>query len=601
MHRSGPDVFYSKQGTDVAADLSIVNPLCETHAGDGVDTLLEAVNRVKRQRYGDTAKQRGVLLLPLPATAQGHLGPELTKLCKSIADGTHVSHASVCNRYSALIAYGTGRARLAAEQALNIAPPTLVLESRSEAWCVKPESPSRKREPADGPAPVSFVPDATQVATFCARIAEAMTALLGGVDAASAPFIERVVVNARKAEAERRRAAKAEAHAAADAREEVASEHRAALEADLRENEAVVRGSFNRLISMRNSSHVAFGGAMAQLEERDAASRKALETAQAEQRVAADFVRQFVEESTAVEGVLDRTVAAHKQYGAEFAEHRQRLSNEANERISTVEAETARLEASNDAHREELQRMAEAHNIKRAKVEAELRQRVSEQHQLADDGQAYDERFMELDGRLSYAREYQAKMIAKSRSVAHSMLDYADSAVQISPATGIPVGNNGDVLVPTPAAEPVAAPRLQQLPAAPSLSFTSSPSLEKHSSVPPDSVRLRIGSRSSASLSRERTSAPPTVAKRARDSDSQQRVSPSPSPEPQRPTGHASSSSSSLSCRLDQNNLPHGAHNEERNENNGSEATRRSGNSSSSSGNQSSRRVELSVVACDRR
>jgi hypothetical protein len=127
LHVSGPDIRYSFDGNTWVADVTIVNLMTATHMQQTADSAFEVARQGKHARYDELCARAGVKFLPLPASANGHLGRELVALANIIADRTFRERLSVRREWSAAVCHGSAVGRLAAEESCGLRPATIAL------------------------------------------------------------------------------------------------------------------------------------------------------------------------------------------------------------------------------------------------------------------------------------------------------------------------------------------------------------------------------------------------------------------------------------------------------------------------------------------
>jgi hypothetical protein len=127
LHISGPDLRYIADGITTVADVTIISPLTASHAHQTLEEAFDAARATKMASYGEMCAAAGVKLVAFPAASNGPLGRELIAIGNIIADRTFRSRHTVRAEMSAAAAHGSGVARLAAEEAIGIRPPTIAL------------------------------------------------------------------------------------------------------------------------------------------------------------------------------------------------------------------------------------------------------------------------------------------------------------------------------------------------------------------------------------------------------------------------------------------------------------------------------------------
>ena len=128
LHASGPDIRFTVGGTTTVADVTILSLITASHAQHSAEDAFTAARATKLASYGAMCARAGVKLLPLPALATGHLGPELVATANQIADRTFRSRLSLRAELAASIAHGSAQARLAAEEAAGVRPATIAMQ-----------------------------------------------------------------------------------------------------------------------------------------------------------------------------------------------------------------------------------------------------------------------------------------------------------------------------------------------------------------------------------------------------------------------------------------------------------------------------------------
>lgn len=130
LRTSGPDIlFYDGAGATVAIDFTVFNPMANSNMNSSVEELAAAVTATKNGKYFDTCKRLGISFRVATATSAGVLGSDLAAMMNDIARRTFREPRSVRAVLECCIAYGTARARLAAETAQGIRPASIVLEN----------------------------------------------------------------------------------------------------------------------------------------------------------------------------------------------------------------------------------------------------------------------------------------------------------------------------------------------------------------------------------------------------------------------------------------------------------------------------------------
>jgi hypothetical protein len=128
-HVGGPDIRWVARGTTIVGDVTVVNLLTAAHHDQSLDSAFLQARLGKLQKYGALCAARGVQLLTLALTSNGVLSPEVIRLSNDIADRTFRDRTTVRNELSAAAAHGSAVARLAAEEAAGIRPPSIHMES----------------------------------------------------------------------------------------------------------------------------------------------------------------------------------------------------------------------------------------------------------------------------------------------------------------------------------------------------------------------------------------------------------------------------------------------------------------------------------------
>ncbi|MFO0467537.1 MAG: reverse transcriptase domain-containing protein [bacterium] len=141
LHVSGPDIRYAAAGTTVVADVTILGLEVASHAGQTCEAAFDAARATKVASYGALCARAGVQLLPLPATANGHLGREMVTLANACSDRCLAQRPALRALLSATIAHGSAAARLAAEERAGVRPPSIALEyvQLAERFRIAPE------------------------------------------------------------------------------------------------------------------------------------------------------------------------------------------------------------------------------------------------------------------------------------------------------------------------------------------------------------------------------------------------------------------------------------------------------------------------------
>ena len=128
LHVSGPDIRYTSGGVTTVADVTVVSLLTASHWQQSAEDAFSAARATKVASYGHLCAAAGVRLVPLPATANGHLGPELIAMANTIADRTFRERRTIRAELSAAIAHGSAVARLAAEEAGGLRPRSIAMQ-----------------------------------------------------------------------------------------------------------------------------------------------------------------------------------------------------------------------------------------------------------------------------------------------------------------------------------------------------------------------------------------------------------------------------------------------------------------------------------------
>ena len=140
VRTSGPDIRFALKGKIVVADVTVINVMCALYANGSADDAIASAEAMKMNRYGAVCAAAGVELMPLVATANGHLSPKLVQLVKTVSQAAFRDWKADLQRLSALVSYGGGRTRLAAEAAKGIRPASVSIHNAAtvRAYAVSP-------------------------------------------------------------------------------------------------------------------------------------------------------------------------------------------------------------------------------------------------------------------------------------------------------------------------------------------------------------------------------------------------------------------------------------------------------------------------------
>lgn len=129
LHVSGPDLRYTRNDETIVADVTIVNLTLATHRNQTAQQAFDAAVTTKTAKYGAVCARNNATLQTLPATANGHLGPELLKVCDLVSGSAILDRMGVRNSISSMIVYRSAACRLAAEELNGTRPPSISLQS----------------------------------------------------------------------------------------------------------------------------------------------------------------------------------------------------------------------------------------------------------------------------------------------------------------------------------------------------------------------------------------------------------------------------------------------------------------------------------------
>ena len=315
LHTSGPDLRWSSQGRTLVGDVTIVNLLTATHAHQGAEDAFAEAVRTKEAAYGDLCAAANASLITLPATANGHLGRQVAKIANACSDASFRERRALRERLSATIAHGSAAARLAAEDASGVRPPTRDMEMA--ALQVSFDAASRAPEAAPVALPPLLsapVPYASVVQRIAFGVSEELRRELPGL--AQSLVVEAIAIeraNRRRALARRRRRDAREAAAALSGVRAVHTDSDAeAAPADDDEDEAEAATTTNN-INTNNAAAAAVAAPAAP------AAQRTLPRASSPE---ADDFRRHVEARTETEAAEQRIAARAAATSAQLAKLR---------------------------------------------------------------------------------------------------------------------------------------------------------------------------------------------------------------------------------------------------------------------------------------
>jgi hypothetical protein len=129
----GPDILIwpllSMLAGGWVCDLTIRCTMAPSYAGMSVNDVFADAVAVKTAKYAREAEAAGHEFMALPASTNGHLGPELTKLIAKIASALLVDRNTLGRKYSALIQLMSAAVRLHYETASGLRPSTRHIEA----------------------------------------------------------------------------------------------------------------------------------------------------------------------------------------------------------------------------------------------------------------------------------------------------------------------------------------------------------------------------------------------------------------------------------------------------------------------------------------
>ena len=414
LHISGPDIRYTANGMTTVADVTVVSLLTATHSQQSADDAFAAARAGKVLRYGAMCGRAGVRLLPLPASANGHLGPELIGLANQIADRSFRDRLTVRAELSAAIAHGSAVARLAAEESCGLRPASIALDQVRLLERFRHVPAESEAAPSNATTLPPLLPTPHPVASLEDRVALGVSrAMREMLPKLSVAWVE--AARAAQAEAARLRNAESAERATAQPDEEPSAPAdvvAAAIDAADAETEefrvrvvsqAELDAVESRVLADRVAAEQAAELERATLRDAEAALKR---EADARMRQLATIEEQATRTASAARAQSERLQRAASVASAR-AQEAARESTELVSRLSAARDEAAvRLREARDSAKSVARAASEA----QAQLEADKRQ---------------------ADNTLATAEAYRSASVARAQSVAAQL---ADETAQIAQA-----------------------------------------------------------------------------------------------------------------------------------------------------------------------
>jgi hypothetical protein len=139
LRTSGPDVLsVDKSGKTTVGDVTVINQLAPSYAGQPVQTLLDKRSALKDRAYAVQCQDLGYKFETWAWTANGEILGESKKLLGRLETEMRETRGCLAAQIAACAIYGTAAARLKAERDAHIAPPSVDPRHRAMASKVLP-------------------------------------------------------------------------------------------------------------------------------------------------------------------------------------------------------------------------------------------------------------------------------------------------------------------------------------------------------------------------------------------------------------------------------------------------------------------------------